>query len=300
MAIIPNRKIFYIFSGTLLLASIISLLVFGLKTGIDFTGGSLLEVEYSEGRVPPDEIRGTLEGFGLGNIVIQETENEGFILRFKEVDEDTHQKILSALRGGGGGVFEKRFVAIGPTIGCELKERSLWAIFVVLFLIVLYIAWAFRRVSKPVSSWKYGVVALIALFHDVLIPVGLFSILGRFVPAEVDTLFVTALLTILGFSVHDTIVVFDRIRENLKKAGSRIESFGELVEGSVKETFVRSINTSFTVLLSLSAVFLFGGESVKYFTLALIVGVVAGTYSSIFIASPLLVTWQEWEKDRKK
>ena len=195
---------------------------------------------------------------------------------------------------------EKRFDAIGPTIGQELKRKSIYAIIFVLVLIVLYIAWAFRKVSKPIASWKYGVVAVTALFHDVLIPTGLFSVLGKFAGAEVDTLFVTALLTILGFSVHDTIVVFDRVRENLRNSLGRGVDFSAIVEQSIKETIVRSINTSLTVILSLLAVFLFGGESIRYFTLTLIIGVVIGTYSSIFIASPLLVTWQLFSNRQKR
>src|SRR3989338_4173910 len=299
MQIIANRKIFYIFSGILVSASLISLLTFGLHFGIDFTGGSLLEAEYRGVRPDSEVIRRNLESLNLGTIVIQQTGSQGLILRFRDVDENTHQEIVALLKKTATGFSEKRFDAIGPTIGKELKRKSIYAIIVVLVLIVLYIAWAFRKVSKPISSWKYGVVAVIALFHDVLIPAGLFSVLGRFAGAEVDTLFVTALLTILGFSVHDTIVVFDRVRENLRNTTGRGVDFSAIVEQSVKETIIRSINTSFTVLLSLLAIFLFGGESIRYFTLTLIVGVIIGTYSSIFIASPFLVTWQLFSNRQK-
>ena len=296
MNIIPNRKIFYWLSGTLIAVSIILFAVFGLKEGIDFTGGSLLEVEYAGTRPDSETVRNAIAPLGLGNVLIQETGDTGVILRFRDVDEQTHQKILGVLNEGSQasanapGIHQKRFDTIGPTVGRELRQRSLLAILLVLVLILIYIAWAFRKVSKPVASWKYGVVALVALFHDVFIPTGVFVFLGKFYGVEADTLFVTAVLTVLGFSVHDTIVVFDRIRKNLKKGAMREMLFADVVEMSVQETIIRSINTSFTVLLSLLAVFLFGGESVKYFTLALIIGVVVGTYSSIFIASPLLVT----------
>lgn len=302
-------------------ASILVLSVFGLRLGIDFTGGSLLEVEYPYGRPDASILHEKLSGLDLGTVIIQETEGSGLILRFREVDEATHQKIIGILKGLDSlqekkidgpdltagpvianprppeSVVEKRFDAIGPTIGRELKARSLYAVMLVLSLIITYIAFAFRQVSKPVTSWKYGVIAVIALTHDVIIPTGVFAVLGRFWGIEVDTLFVTAVLTVLGFSVHDTIVVFDRIRENLKKNLIRIrgaEDFESLIERSVKETIVRSINTSFTAVLSLLAVLLFGGESVRYFTLTLILGIAVGTYSSIFIASPLLLTWYRW------
>ena len=299
MQIIANRKIFYILSGILVSASLLSLLTLGLHFGIDFTGGSLLEVEYGGVRPDSEVIRRNLESFNLGSVIIQQTGSLGLILRFRDVDEKTHQEIMASLKKTAPVLSEKRFDAIGPTIGQELKRKSIYAIVVVLVLIVLYISWAFRKVSKPVSSWKYGVVAVVALFHDVLIPTGLFAVLGKFAGAEVDTLFVTALLTILGFSVHDTIVVFDRVRENLRNARGQGVDFSAIVEQSVKETIVRSINTSFTVILSLLAVFLLGGESVRYFTLTLIVGVIIGTYSSIFIASPLLVTWQLFSNRQK-
>ncbi|TSC73730.1 MAG: preprotein translocase subunit SecF, partial [Parcubacteria group bacterium Gr01-1014_44] len=194
-----------------------------------------------------------------------------------------------------GEFEEKRFNAIGPTIGEELKRKSLWAMAIVLIFIVLYIAWAFRQVSKPVQSWKYGVAAIVALLHDVSIPTGVFAVLGHFYNIEVDTLFVTALLTILGFSVHDTIVVFDRIRENLKKAGRTTHvDFEQTIEQSIRDTMARSINTSLTVMIVMLTLYFFGGASTKYFSLAILIGVGFGTYSSIFIASALLVTWHRW------
>ncbi|TSD03574.1 MAG: preprotein translocase subunit SecF [Parcubacteria group bacterium Greene0714_36] len=232
------------------------------------------------------------------------------ILRFRDVDEPTHQRILTAITEYAEKesrtdkkemtlplVTEKRFDAIGPTIGAELRTRALWAIVLTVSAIVLYIAWAFRRISKPVASWKYGVVAVVALAHDLAIPAGAFALLGRFRGVEIDILFITALLTVLGFSVHDTIVVFDRIRENLRTPRKN-ERYADTVNRSIRETIVRSILTSCTVLLVLTIVFFLGGASTRYFTLALIIGITAGTYSSIFVASPLLVLWNDLTKQK--
>ena len=292
MNIIGQRKIFFTISAVLFLASIVALAILGLRLGIDFTGGSILEVEYSGVRPDAAVLRTRADGAGLGELLFSPTGEKGLFVRTVHISEEDHQKLLVLLKGNNdeNPLVEKRFDSIGPTIGRELKNRSVLAIFLVILLIVLYIAWAFRKVSKPIPSWKYGVVTVVALLHDVMLPTGLVAVLGYFGGAEVDTLFVTALLTILGFSVHDTIVVFDRIRENLKGAKPK-ESFEETVNKSVNETMVRSINTSLTVILAMLAVFLFGGESVRYFSLILIAGVIFGTYSSIFIASPLLVSW---------
>ncbi len=296
MNIIGHKYIFLSMSGLLVLASFIAIGVWGLKFGIDFTGGSLLEVEFSAARPLPDDIKKMLDPLDLGAVVVQPTGNKGAILRLKYIDEAVHQDILAALGGGraeDGVLVEKRFDTIGPTIGKELKSRSFLALGLAIVAIIIYIAWAFRTVSKPVSSWKYGLAAVIALIHDVTIPTGIFVALGHFRGVEVDTLFITALLTILGFSVHDTIVVFDRTRENLRKL-KVAEPYAVTVNRSVNETIARSINTSLTVLLVLIAIFFLGGETTKYFALALILGITFGTYSSIFVASPLLVIWEGW------
>jgi len=292
MNIIKYRKIFFIISAVLILASIISLLVWHLKLGIDFTGGSLLEVKYAGAAPANSEIKDKLAQFNLGEVNVTPAENNSVILRFKDIDEATHQNILHSL----GDVEEKSFESVGPVIGAELMRRAIYAIALVILMIVIYIAWAFRKVSRPISSWQYGIATLIALLHDVIIPVGIFAILGHFLGVEIGLLFVTAVLTILGFSVHDTIVVFDRIRENLRRHIG--DNFEDTVNRSINQTISRSINTSFTVLLTLLAVYFFGGESVRYFALALIVGIIFGTYSSIFIASPLLVFWEGWKKKR--
>ena len=290
--IVENRKIFYAISVIFIAISFIALALWGLQFGIDFKGGSILEINYS---ALPDLnlVSDALKPLKLNDLKISLLGSNGAVLRFRETDEATHQnivKILAAEAEKNKIQFEeRRFSSIGPTIGAELKQKSIKAIIIVLLGISLYIAWAFRKVSQPISSWRYGVVTLIALFHDLIIPIGLFAYLGRFYGVEVGANFIVALLVILGFSVHDTIVVFDRIRENLKRYAEM--NFMPLVNQSIGETFVRSINTSLTVLLTLAALYVFGGESLKYFVLALMVGIFSGTYSSIFIAAPLLITW---------
>lgn len=303
--IIGRRKLWYTFSGALVITSVILIFMWGLKLGIDFTGGALLEVSYLGERPTNEVVRAKLAQFDLGNISVAPIGETGLLLKFKAIDEDMHKKIGAVLQElvkppeglrPEAAYEERAFESIGPTIGVELRNRSLQAIAFVLGAIILYVAWAFRKVSRPVKSWKYGTIAVIALFHDLTIPTGIFAVLGKFYDVEIDTLFVTAMLTVLGFSVHDTIVVFDRIRENLSRKGST--NFEATVNASVNETITRSINTSLTALLVLLAVFFFGGESIKYFALTLILGIIFGTYSSIFIASPLLVSW--YNLKRKK
>ena len=296
MRIIDFRKATYAFSTVLVVASLLSFAVWGLKLGIDFTGGSLLEIEYKNARPQNEQIIANLAEIDEKDAVLQPTGERGVILRLPNIDEAKHQAILEIL-GGPDDVLEKQFTSIGPTIGQELRRNAIWAIVLVMLMIMLYISWAFRLVSRPIASWKYGFAALVALVHDVSIPVGFFSVLGHFYGITVDTLFVTALLTILGFSVHDTIVVFDRIRENLKKFGTR-EPFEELVEKSLRQTIGRSINTSLTVMFVMLALYLFGGATTKYFSLAILIGVGFGTYSSIFIASFLLITWHKFSLKR--
>lgn len=293
------KKIYFIFSGILILASLFFLITFGLKPGIDFSGGSILEFEYETERPSNQIIKDKLVDFDLGTISLQPTGPKGVILRMKDIDENSHQQILEKLRETGE-LEERRFESIGPVIGQELKQKTKIIIVLALSLIVLYIAFAFRRVQRPLRSWQFGVVVLIALFHDLLIPLGAFSVLGKFYDVEISIPIVAALLAVLGYSVNDTVVVFDRIRENLLKrfqtAHHRLDDFEEIVNKSLNQTFVRSINTSLTTLLVIFAVFFFGGETLKYFSLALILGISAGTYSSIFIASPILVSWLKGQK----
>lgn len=289
------RKLYYTFSGTLIVASIFALIFWGLRLGIDFKGGSLLFGEFNQKTAAQEEILTAVKPLDLGEIIIQPSGEHGVILRFKEIDENKHQALLAAL--GKIGVFqEKSFESIGPSIGRELQSDAIRAIALVLILIVSYIALAFRKVSYPLASWKYGVAALVALFHDVVIPLGLFAVLGHFYNIEISSSFIAAILTVLGYSVHDSIIVFDRIRENLTKHHGK--SFEETVDKSVNQTFTRSLNTSLTVILVLLAIYFLGGESMKYIALVLMVGVGVGTYSSIFIGSTLLVSWYEYVKKK--
>lgn len=302
LKIIEKRRYYYIFSGALCLISILALIAWGLKPGLDFTGGSLLEVSFSGARPQVSEIQAVLAPLGLGEAVVQPANDQDVILKFQSVSEEKHQEILSAISGKftaeNNAVKENRFDSIGPVIGKELLQKSWLMMLIASLAIIAYIGYAFRKVSKPLASWKYGVSAVIALIHDLLIVTGLFSILGHFYGIEVDSLFITALLTIMGFSVHDTIVVFDRTRENLSKFYSG--KFDEVVNDSINQTLIRSINTSVTVLLVLLALFALGGDSTKNFTLALLFGIFFGTYSSIFVASSLIIDWNNWDKRVKR
>jgi len=293
MFIIKYRKIFFIFSGSLIIASIIALALWQFNFGIDFVGGSLLEIKWIEKSPASEQVEQVFSELELGDVDIRITENKGMLLRFKNVNEKIHQNILNGLEEKLGKVEEKRFEAIGPIIGEELKKKAIWSISLALIAILIFVAWAFRRVSFPVKSYKYGLIAVIALFHDVLIVMGIFSVLGKFGGVEVGVSFVAAILTILGYSVNDSIVVFDRIRENLLDYKNKSQDFKKTVGQSLKQTITRSVNTSLTTLLVLFAIFFFGGASIHYFVLALILGIFFGTYSSLFIASPLLISWEK-------
>jgi len=276
----------------LIAVSIYFISVGGLKLGIDFTGGSLLQVQFDQERPAIQDIETTLGNLGLGNTLVQPVEEKEVIIRMKDISNDTRQEILNQLENKFGIVSEVSFENVGPTIGKELQRKAILAIIIVMLAIIIYISWAFRKVSAgPVPSYVFGVAAIIALAHDIILVTGTFAFLGYWKQIEIGTLFVTALLTILGFSVHDTIVVFDRIRENLLK--SHDLEFKEIVNKAINETLIRSLNTSVTTLIVLVALFLFGGESIKYFMLALILGIITGTYSSIFIASPTLLFWKQ-------
>lgn len=293
--IIGKRKYFYVFSGTLMLASIVALSVWGLKYGLDFTGGTLMEVQVPNLKIQSDEPKSILRDAGVNDAVISPSQNSSILIRYGNSDDEKNKTVLDKLKEKYPDIQNTRLDYIGPSISSELKKKSLWALSIAVGGIALYIAYAFRKVSRPVESWKYGVGAIVALIHDVLITVGIFSMLGHFANIEIDSSFIAALLTILGFSVHDTIVVYDRTRENLLKFGSG-ENFDETVNRSLNETMVRSINTSLTVIITLLAIFAFGGASIKNFTLALLLGITFGTYSSIFVASALVVDWWRWGK----
>jgi|SRR3989344_2749918 len=298
MFIIKHKKIFISFSISLVVLSLLSLLIFGLKVGIDFKGGALTEVVYTTLRPAQADLDTALQSLELGSVLVQPTGNTGYIIKSRDLNDAEHALVLKTLSlGGKNELTETSFNSIGPSVGKELTRKAVIAIILVSLAIVCFIAFAFRKVSRPVSSWRYGFIAIITLLHDVIIPIGLFTILSHFYGAELDTLFVVAILTILGLSVSDTIVIFDRIRENLNNQVNISKSnFSEIVGGSLEQSFVRSICTSLTVILVLLALFTFGPVSTKYFALMLTTGMFFGTYSSIFLASPLLVLVEEWQK----
>lgn len=293
--IIKHRSIWISISVALVTASVIALFAWGLKFGIDFSGGTLMELKFANTQPSVTSVQSQLADLEITSVIVQPTE-DSIILRFKESDEDSHLRVkdkLSLLPEAEGGMEELRFESIGPSIGQELRSKSFWLMFFVLFVIIIYIALAFQKVSRPVASWKYGIIAIASLFHDVLIILGVFAFLGRFYGIEVNTTFVLAVLTILGYSVNDTIVVFDRTRENLPKSNS---DFATTVNDSVNQTLVRSLSTSFTTVLVLLAIFFLGGDSLRDFVLALIIGIIFGSYSSVFLASPLLVVLEKWQR----
>jgi preprotein translocase subunit SecF len=322
MHIVKYRNYFLTFSGTLTLIAILLWIMWGLNLGIDFTGGSLLEIEYAKDRLPISDVQSKLADLNLKGLKIQAIGDKGYILRFQDIGEEVHQKILNKLKedaeSANGGlrvesagkakievagssaqnnIIEKRFDSIGPSIGTELKTKAFYAIVLVVIAIIIYIAVAFRKVSYPVSSWKYGIAAILALVHDIFVTIGIFVVLGKFLGFEVNTPFVAALLTILGYSVNDTIVVFDRVRENLHRYEGEFE---EIVEKSIWETMARSINTIVTVELALLALLIFGGGVINDFVLPLLIGIFFGGYSSIFIASQILIAWQKLDWAFKK
>lgn len=297
MFVVTYRKFFYTLSALLIGASVVAVVIWGFNLGIDFKGGSILEVAYPAGRPAQEALTTSIEPLKLDASVRAAGDN-AYIIRMKDITPE--QKVsLSSTLGTFGTTTETRFDSIGPVLGGEALRKALFSVVLVILAIVFFIAFAFRKVSQPISSWKYGIVAIIALLHDVIIPVGVFSFLGHFAGYEIDTLFVTALLVILGFSVHDTIVVFDRVRENLTHASGK-KSFDQIVGESISQTFIRSINTSLTTLLSLIVLYIVSGPATEHFALALIIGIAAGTYSSIFVGSPLLVTIWKWQEKKKK
>ncbi len=296
---IGKKWLFFIFSGLIIVPGIISLMFYGVKPAIDFTGGTLLElrIKNKESRTIIGEIKKAGESQKIEIDTIQQSGPDNYLLRLKPIDKDQNQKLQEEIKKNIGDVTELRFEIVGPSIGRETTHNAIKAVIIASIAIILYIAFAFRQVPKPYSSFRFGICAVIALLHDVLVMLGLFSIFGHFLKVEVDTLFITALLTIMGFSVHDTIVVFDRVRENLRRMSGM--PFALIVNESIIQTLVRSLSTSLTVLMTLFALLLFGGETIRWFVIALLIGIVSGTYSSIFNAAPLLVVWQEMIEKKK-
>lgn len=281
---------FFILSLVIIIPGVISLFVYGLKLGVDFTGGALLEYKF-EKSLDKEEIRKSVSEKGVEVSAVLESGDKTYIIKTKPIDQNKITEVKNNLQEQFGPVEELRIENVGPTIGAETTRNAFIAVILASAMIVIYLALAFRKVPKPTSSLRFGITAVAALLHDVLLVVGIFSILGHFLLVEIDVLFVTALLTVIGFSVHDTIVVFDRIRENLPKYLSK--KFSEVANISVTQTLARSLNTSLTVVLVLLALLLFGGETIKWFVVALLVGIISGTYSSIFNATALLALWEE-------
>jgi len=292
MNIIKNKYWFFLISGLVIVPGLYGLIRWGIRPGIDFTGGTLLEFKINpQQTVNNNEIRQLVNGQNIEVGSIQSTGGNEFILRLKPITKEEKEKLTSAMIDKYGQVDEERYETVGPTVGKETTENAIKAVVVASVAIIGYIALAFRKIPKPYSSWKFGVAAVVALIHDVLVVIGIFSLLGHFYHVEIDGLFITALLTVMGFSVHDTIVVFDRIRENLRKMGGA--PFAQIVNDSIVQTLTRSLSTSLTVLFTLFALLLFGGESIRWFVVALLVGIASGTFSSIFNAAPFLVVWDE-------
>ena len=296
MNVIKNRKIFLTIAVVLVALSWLAIGIFGLKPGIDLAGGSQWRVAFENPSITAE----TVEEFLLvemdSKVSVKTISDDSFIIRTKDLSEEDHQIYKKALVEELGAFDEKSFISVGPVIGAEFKRKSIRAMLGVLAGISLFVAWAFRAVSKPISSWKYGLTVLITLFHDVSIPAGFFAVMGFISGVEVDTTFIVALLVVLGFSVNDTIVVFDRIRENIILNKDKRRPLEDVINMSINETIMRSVNTSLTLVLVLLSLLIFGPQSIFFFVLTILIGTVVGTYSSIFVASPLLYLWGKSRK----
>ncbi len=296
LKIIKYRKIYYTISSLLILISLGAIIFFGINLGIEFVGGSVLEAEYLEDRPQVEDISEKLEEVGLRELNIQPLGEKGFLIRTDAADEKTRREIASVLEGAE----VKQFESIGPAVGEELKNMSLIAILLASFLVILYIAMSFKESDGSISSVKYGVIATaVAFLHDVFIVLGIFAILGNFYGVQVTIPIAVALLTTLGYSINDTVVIFDRLRENIRKQKNRGDSLEEIVDSSLNQTIGRSVGTSVTTLLVLFALLFLGGATLYYFVLALILGVFLGTYSSIFLVGPLVLDWNNLTSKKK-
>ncbi|MBI2420497.1 MAG: protein translocase subunit SecF [Candidatus Levybacteria bacterium] len=299
MDIIGKKKFYFLISFILVVPGLISLFLYGLNLSIDFTGGSRFSVKFEKnvGDREEEEAREILNKEKIKISSIEQSKNL-LCVRTEPIPQEKGEKLRQDFATFVKDAKIEQFETIGPTIGEETTLNAVKAVVIASALVVLYITYVFRKVPKPASSLSFGISTVIALIHDILVVLGVFSLLGHFSGIEIDSLFVTAVLTVIGFSVHDTIVVFDRIRENLSK--SENAPFEKVVNDSILQTLNRSINTSLTVILVLLALLLFGGESIKWFVVALLIGIASGTYSSIFNASPILVVWNEFVRKRKK
>jgi preprotein translocase subunit SecF len=300
MFVVRLRKIWYILSAILLALSIYGFFAYGFRLSIDFRGGSITEVKYEGERPAKEQIESSVGDLDLGGFSVRPSGEKSYIIRTKSLTQSETILLNSALTTSTSASTIERQNTVGPIAGGSLQKKALIAVLVVVLMIVLFITFAFRKVSKPVASWKYGLATVVALLHDVIIPTGIFVFLGHYLGYEIDLLFVTGLLAILGYSVHDSIVVFDRVRENLRVNQERNvkEDFETLVGKSINQTFARSINTSLTIFITLLALYIFGSGATREFSLLLTIGVIIGTYSSIFVGSPLLVTLNKLQKNK--
>lgn len=294
--IIGKRKLWFIISFIFVVPGTLALIVWGLKPGIDFTGGQEIEVA---GQVTQSELHDIVAKANVHEITVTTTGASNLLARYSDKDagdaEQVHQNVKVLIEQAG--LREVSFNAVGPSVSRDITRNALMGVALASLATLLYLAFAFRNTPPPVSPWSFGGTAVFALLHDALFILGVFAILGHFYGVQVDSLFVTAVLTVIGFSVHDTIVVYDRIRENLRRLN---KPFEEIANISINETLARSLNTSLTVVIVLLAFYLFGGESIKNFVLVLLIGIIVGTYSSIFFASPTLVIYNNFKIKRSK
>lgn len=293
MNLIKYRRWYYLISLLLIIPGTVALLLWGLKPSIDFTGGTRWEIS---GTADVSKVHDFMKSNEIPDVVVQKIGNDSLGIRFKEITEDKHKDLKGKLNTLGGAVTERSFEAVGPSVSKEITRNAFISVALAALVIIIYVGYSFRKVPYPANSWEFGVAAISDLLYDVIIVTGVFSILGHYLNVEVDPLFITALLTVIGFSVHDTIVIFDRIRENLIKKGSG--DFEEVVNNSLVEMLPRTINTSFLVWVILLVLYLFGGSSIRYFVLALVIGIFSGSCSSIINSASLLVTWENYKNKR--
>lgn len=302
MSFIRASRILLPLSALAVIASAVVFFVPGPEVSIEFTGGTLMEVMLPEGKTEGD-LDAALTNFDgngpdLSAASLSETRTGSYFVRIPTLTNEEHSALVAHLDASLGEVRELQYTTIGPTVGASLKRRATWALLAAGVAIVIYLAAAFRKVPKTLSPWTFGLSAIAALLHDVIITVGIFTVISHYTTFQMDTLFVTALLSIMGFSVSDTIVIFDRIRDNLTEMGKRASDFTEVADVSLGQSFSRTINTGLGALIMLSALFFFGSESIRWFMLALITGTLIGTYSSYFVATPLLVLWKTRFRNR--
>lgn len=299
MFVIKYKKIFIAISLILVILSLVSISVLGINVGIDFKGGAITEVQYGGVAPTQEELISLMGNLGLESVIVQPTGDSGYIIKTEDLSDNKHRELIDTISTEDGDLVEIGFNSVGPVVGQELARKAIVAVVLVSIAIIMFIAFAFRKVSKPVSSWKYGFIAIAALLHDVIIPVGVYTVLSYLYGAEVNSLFVVAALTIIGLSVADTIVIFDRVRENLKKESNvaRVD-FREIVGKSLTQSYMRSIATSLTSMLVVTSLIIWGPDSTKFFAIMLVTGMFFGTYSSVFLASPLLVLTKEMQ-DKK-